>query len=663
MKRRNFIKSLAPLGMTPLFVNGMPVRAMATSLFSTSFSCEEIADRALVIIQLEGGNDGINTTIPVEQHSTYMNLRPTIGISNITSLDENVPVADQLALHPEMFPVKDLYDSGMVNIVQGVNYDNNNKSHFKARNIWLTGGDSTIEGQDKSSGWFGRYLDYTYPNFPTGYPNSFMLDPLGLEFGAKTVSLGYHREEGLPTGLTLSNDPTDFFDMISGIGGAYPPEVPITRYGAEMQYLIDIQKSSDKYGQRLNDIYNQGTNMATYPERHYLTNKWNGLSPQLRTVARLLSGGSKTKIFLVRIGGFDTHTDQTDSSDPAAGHHAEILHNLSAAVKAFQDDLAAMGIAERVMTVTFSEFGRQVGENGGVGTDHGTLAPMMIFGRGVKPGITGTSPDFSSLDNNNFTSYQYDYRQVYTTLLQDWLGLSDQGMQAAELDGFLGQKLDLVNDNYDDGQNVYNFVVDSNCYDAASTFPVGLLYFRANVEEDLSVKLDWATGNEINNSHFEVERSVDAYVFESIATVLGAGNSEVEIQYDARDQQPLPGISYYRLKQTDFDGTYTYHSIIQVNIEETDPYKVRMEAYPNPAVDKVAVTLSASQGMDGKISVFSLSGQLMLETGFPIRPGVNQKELLLTYLTPGIYVIDVSGKIGNTGEVLQLGRTKLLVNR
>jgi len=663
MKRRNFIKTVAPLGMTPFLVNGLPVRALATSLLSAQFSCEEIADRALVIIQMEGGNDGINMSIPVEQHGTYMNLRPNIGISNITSLDETIPVADQLALHPEMGPIKDLYDNGMVNIIQGVNYDNSNKSHFKARNIWLTGGDSTPAGQDKNSGWFGRYLDYTYPNFPTGYPNSSMLDPLGLEFGSRTVSLGFQRETGVPTGLSLSNDPTDFFDMISGIGGAYPPQIPITRYGAEMQYLIDIQKSSDKYGQQLNDTYNLGTNMVTYPERHYLSNRWNELSPQLRTVARLLSGGSRTKIFLVRIGGFDTHTDQADSSDPRMGRHSELLHNLASAVKAFQDDLVAMGISERVMTVTFSEFGRQVGENGELGTDHGTLAPMMIFGRGVTPGITGTSPDFSDLENNNFTSYQYDYRQVYTTLLQDWLGLSDLGMQSTELSDFLGQKLDLVNSNYDDGQNVYNFVVDPDCYDAASTLPVGLLYFHAKAESDNTVKLDWATGNEINNSHFDIERSVDAYVFESIAQIQGAGNSEVEVQYDARDEQPLPGISYYRLKQTDFDGTYTYHSIIQINIEESDPYQVLMDTFPNPATDRVAVSLSAAQSMDGKLTVIALNGQHVIETSFPIRAGVNQKELSLTHLSPGIYIVEVSGSNGNSGEIVQLARTKLWVKQ
>ncbi|MEL6254099.1 MAG: DUF1501 domain-containing protein [Bacteroidota bacterium] len=664
MKRRNFIKTLAPLGMTPLMVNGMPVRAMADSMFAPMFSCDEISDRALVLIQMHGGNDGINTTIPVEQHAEYMNLRPTIGIQNITSLDQTIDVADQLALHPQMNLMRDLYDSGMVNVVQGVNYENSNKSHFKGRNIWLTGGDSTTEGQDKSSGWFGRYLDHTYPNFPIGYPNSRMLDPIGLEFGSRTISLGFHRESGVPAGLALSNDPTSFYEMISGIGGAYPSQIPITRYGSEMQYLIDIQRSSDKYGQRLNDIYNLGTNMVTYPERYGTDGKWNTLAGQLRTVARLLSGGCRTKIFLVRITGFDTHTNQVESSDPTTGNHAELLYNLSSALKAFQDDLTALGIAERVMTVTFSEFGRQVGENGNHGTDHGTLAPMFVVGRGVNPGITGTSPNFSEIDRNNFTSFQYDYRQVFTTLLQDWLGLSDMGLQSVEFQDFIGQKLDLVNSNYDDGQgNTVDFVVDPTCYDAATTFPVGLLYFHANAQEDNTVLLNWATGNEINNSHFEIERSVDAFVFQPIARVEGAGNSEQEIRYDVIDEQPLPGISYYRLKQTDFDGTYTYHGIIQVNLEESDPFKARMEAYPNPATDKVAVTISAAERISGMISVYSLNGQKVIETSFPIRPGVNQKEISLTHLQPGVYVVEVSGSANTLGEGVQLGRTKLLVNR
>ena len=131
MKRRNFIKSLAPLGMTPLMVNGMPVRAMAESMFTPMFSCDEINDRTLVLIQMHGGNDGINTTIPVEQHGAYMNLRPNIGIQNITSLDQTIPLANQLALHPEMNLMRNLYDEGLVNVIQGVNYENNNKERGK----------------------------------------------------------------------------------------------------------------------------------------------------------------------------------------------------------------------------------------------------------------------------------------------------------------------------------------------------------------------------------------------------------------------------------------------------------------------------------------------------------------------------------------------------
>ncbi|MEL6841953.1 MAG: DUF1501 domain-containing protein, partial [Bacteroidota bacterium] len=386
------------MGLAPLVLNGIPVRSMATSLMANSFTCEEVGDRAMVIVQMHGGNDGINTVIPVDQYSLYAGLRPNIRINDSGAgaylpLDNTLPVADQVGLNPGMTAMKQLYDDGFVNLIQGVSYNNNNKSHFQASNIWVTGGDSSSQGQNKKTGWMGRYLDVSYPNYPASYPNQQMQDPIGLEFGSKTVSLGFHRQTGVPIGLTLSNDPTDFYDMVSGIGGVLPGTVPSNRYGDEMQYLINIQQSSNSYGQRLNDLYNNGSNTVTYPIMDADGNGWNNLSPQLQTVARLISGGCKTKIYLVRIGGFDTHTNQVDSSDTSKGQHARILYFLSTALKAFYDDLVGLGIADKVMTVTFSEFGRQVGENGNFGTDHGTLAPMFVLGRGVTPGVTGTNPD------------------------------------------------------------------------------------------------------------------------------------------------------------------------------------------------------------------------------------------------------------------------------
>ncbi|MEL6652994.1 MAG: hypothetical protein AAFQ87_19500, partial [Bacteroidota bacterium] len=148
MKRRNFLKSTVPMGLAPLVLNGIPVRSMATSLMANSFTCEEVGDRAMVIVQMHGGNDGINTVIPVDQYSLYAGLRPNIRINDSGAgaylpLDNTLPVADQVGLNPGMTAMKQLYDDGFVNLIQGVSYNNNNKSHFQASNIWVTGGDSS----------------------------------------------------------------------------------------------------------------------------------------------------------------------------------------------------------------------------------------------------------------------------------------------------------------------------------------------------------------------------------------------------------------------------------------------------------------------------------------------------------------------------------------
>lgn len=655
------------MGAAPLLLNGIPVRSMASTL--SGFTCDEINDRSLVIIQMHGGNDGINTLIPVEQYGDYINLRPNIGIADSGSrayipLDSTLPLSSQIGLQPEMTAFKDLYDAGMAHFVLGVNYDNNNKSHFKGGNIWLTGGDSTPTGQDYESGWFGRYLDYRFPNYPNAYPNAGMLDPIGLEFGSKTISLGFHRTNGVPIGLALSDDPTDFYNMVSGIGGAYPQAIPSNRYGSEMQYLIDVQQSTNYYGSRLNDLYNLGTNSGgvTYPE-HYHTSGgpvyWNELSPQLKTVARLISGGSRTKIFLVRITGFDTHTDQVVNGDPSMGRHATLMWHMGEAIKAFLADLQTQGLAEKVMMVTFSEFGRQVGENGNLGCDHGTLAPMMVFGRGIKPGVSGVNPDYTNLSKNNFTSFQFDYRQVYTTLLQDWLGASQTSLNQTLFGSFQSQKLDIVHDSYDDGSGTpVNFVVDPTCYDDQS-FPVGLQYFTGKLEADITVRLDWATATETNNAFFNVERSVDGVLFEPIEKIQGAGNSQTSRTYRTFDEQPLPGTSYYRLKQTDFDGTYAYLGVVEIRIDPTLEAKAYVRAYPNPASDRLTISVQVNEAIPAEVNLLNMTGQKMISTQITLRQGINRKQLNVSTLSPGIYFAEVR----TSGIQPVLGKAKIIVRR
>ncbi len=655
MKRRNFLKSLAPIGLAPMVLNGLPIRTMANSL-STHLTCAEVDQRILILIQLHGGNDGLNTLIPLDQYSTYRNYRPTVGIRD-TGAGAYLSLNATNAVHPEMAGIKSLYDDGFVNFIQGVGYDNVDRSHFKGSDLWLTGGDSTPAGQTIRSGWIGRYLDDRFPNFPAAYPNPTMPDPLALEFGSRALSLGFSRLQGAPTGLAIGDSPTDFYNLITSVGGTLPTNIPNTQYGEQLQYLLDTQRSGNEYAQRLNDAYNLGSNAAgvTYPDTYHSSAAYyydNPLTPQLKTIARLIDGGLQTRVYLVRMEGFDTHSNQVDASDPAKGTHAVLLYHLSGAIKAFIDDLRANGHADKVMAATFSEFGRQIGENGSKGTDHGTMAPMMIFGTSVNGGITGNNPNLSSVSNNIITTKQYDYRQVFTTLLQDWLGTSDTSLTNTMFDPWLNQKVPII-DNAE--------IAPVSCY--ASTFPVGLTYFDAIVENNSIVRLNWQTATETNNDFFEVQRSIDGVVFERLEQIAGAGNSTVPRTYTTLDHKPHKGISYYRLKQVDFNGSSTLSDIVSVMISDDFGTEVKIQAYPNPADDKVYFQLNASEAVKAEITFMNITGQTVLKQPISLETGLNKHEVNVSKLIPGLYHIDLSTGRKGSYNAKQLASIKQLIRR
>jgi hypothetical protein len=183
-----------------------------------------------------------------------------------------------------------------------------------------------------------------------------------------------------------------------------------------------LEDKSEDYAERLYDVYQQGRESSvTYPETYQLNapagSKKNPLTPQLKLIARLLDGGCKTKVFMIKIGGFDTHAGQVEDYDPTMGVHAALMYHISAGMQAFQEDLRLKGLEDRVLTVSTSEFGRRVYSNGSYGTDHGTGGPIFIFGKGVKPGVVGKVPDMTQGN----IAMQYDYRQVFANLLKDWM--------------------------------------------------------------------------------------------------------------------------------------------------------------------------------------------------------------------------------------------------
>ncbi|MBN8676584.1 MAG: DUF1501 domain-containing protein [Chitinophagales bacterium] len=446
MNRRKFLKIFPAAGVSPFVVNGFPMRPFSNSKISQILnSCDGVEDRILILIQLKGGNDGLNTIIPIQQYDRYAELRPVIKVPEVgpekfIKLDNTLPYADQVGLHPVMTGMKELYDKGWMSVVQGVGYEGLNGSHFKGTDLWMSGGDGTPEKFNIKSGWMARALQAMYPDVLGAPVPPDKVYPLGIQVGDPNPSLGFHSETEHQNVINLyGQDPEGFYSLVQTIGGAPLPNVPDSEYGNELAYIMGVEKAVDEYSVYITQAFNAGSNAITaYPQTT--------LAYQLKTIARLIKGGCKTKIYLCNMGGFDTHGDQlAPEGIVTLGGHADLLRNLSDAVKYFFNDLEAMGLGDLVTACTFSEFGRCAKENGSAGTDHGTLAPMMIFGKAIKAGVNGTNPDLNNLSGDNqLQGTQFDYRQVFTTLLQDWLGASNEVLTETMFDGYT--KMPLIDD-------------------------------------------------------------------------------------------------------------------------------------------------------------------------------------------------------------------------
>lgn len=426
MKRRDFLRTTLPAAVLPSVINGFSLKSFAAdSPLALLLGGGTNNDHVLVIVQLQGGNDGLNMVIPKDEYSDYYNARSNVAIAEnrILALSGN----DKTGLHPSMTGIQSLYNEGKLGIVQSVGYPQPNFSHFRATDIWMTGSDSN---QVLNNGWGGRYLDYEYPNFPNGYPNSSMPDPLGIQIGSVTSVM--FQGPGVSMGMSLSN-PTTFYNLISGV----EDPAPNTPAGKELKYVRLVAKQTSLYAEVVKSAALNVTTQATYPAN-------NSLGDQLKIVARLVKGGLKTKIYMVSYGGFDTHSLQTTATDTATGNHANLLKNVSDAIKAFQDDLKFLGVEDRVMGFTFSEFGRRIKSNSSSGTDHGAAAPLFVFGKNARQNVHGTNPAIpATVTVNDNIPMQYDFRSVYATMLQDWLCVKNADLQQVMLQNF--QNLPLVN--------------------------------------------------------------------------------------------------------------------------------------------------------------------------------------------------------------------------
>jgi len=348
-------------------------------------------DRVLVVVQLGGGNDGLNSVIPFG-HDAYYRLRPALALPK----DKIVRINEELGLHPSLAPLKNLYDAGKLAIVQGVGYPNPDRSHFRSMEIWQ----SAVAEDFESSGWIGRMFDHTCNNKPLKTPCS---PTLAVSIGDV---LSPAMKANNAVGVAL-RDPEQFYRMTQVYDNPdSPAEISSNKIGdTPLDFLRRTAMNAEFSADRIRRSIRSVQSKTDYPNDPF--------AQGLKLIAAMIAGKMDTRVYYISLTGFDTHANQL-------GDHERLLRILADGLAAFQKDLEALGQADRVLGFTFSEFGRRVGENGSRGTDHGQAAPLFVFGKSVKPGIIGAHPSLDKLNDGDLI-FHTDFRQVYATILERWL--------------------------------------------------------------------------------------------------------------------------------------------------------------------------------------------------------------------------------------------------
>ncbi|MBA2288402.1 MAG: DUF1501 domain-containing protein [Ktedonobacteraceae bacterium] len=385
----------AGMVMPSIFSRGV-TSARAQALDGSRFA-QAANNNILIVVQLAGGNDGLNTVVPYSD-SRYHKMRPTLGLadSQVLHLDT------RLGLHPNMQPLKQIWDQGHMAIVEGVGYPNQSLSHFQAMDIWQT---LDLNGSG-SEGWLGKLVAGLVDK--DGHPFK------ALDIGVQTAQALSSITASVPTVANLQSyriypDPVDSdggsarLQALMKLYNSYPSTSP---YAA----LLDMTATNAQEGSRqLHQADAQYKPAVTYPQGPF--------AQGLKVLAEAIVQGLGLRVGYVTLGGFDTHANQQAT-------HALLMKTLADGLSAFYNDLQQQNKADNVVIMTWSEFGRRVEENGSLGTDHGTAAPLFVLGKAVNRGIFGEPPDLGSLDANGNLKYTTDFRAVYATVLDRWMGAS-----------------------------------------------------------------------------------------------------------------------------------------------------------------------------------------------------------------------------------------------
>ncbi|KQC30323.1 DUF1501 domain-containing protein [Flagellimonas eckloniae] len=416
--RRSFIQALGIAGSGSMLLGSSMVSASAPSPLTSAIAAAE-TDNILILIRLSGGNDGLSTVIPIQQYDTYANARPNIYIPESKVLK----LTDDFGIPTYMGSLEPMWGEGQFKAVHGVGYEGQSLSHFTGSDIFANTDLTTTGFSGLNTGWMGRHFENIYPDYLITPPAS----PAAIQIG-NLSNLVFQGEE---TNYAFVTNNIDQLEEIAETGVFYDIEnAPFgdCMYGDQLKFLRGVANTTYEYAGIIHDAYERGQNQVEYQD--------NGFARQLALLARLIKGNLGTKVYMISLGGFDTHGNQ-----PLA--HERLMSNLSIALNNFYEDIAFTEQDDKVLSMTFSEFGRRIYENGSTGTDHGKAAPTLFFGSGLSgSAFVGEHPDLNSPNNRGNLEYTMDFRNLYGTVLAEWLCVPRADVEAHLL-GYQYQAIDL----------------------------------------------------------------------------------------------------------------------------------------------------------------------------------------------------------------------------
>ncbi len=411
--RRAFLRNMGLAGGMGMLLGKVPVFASERWSINAALN-QSPNDRILVIIRLKGGNDGLNTVVPLYDYDNYASVRPTLRIPE----NELINLTDEIAMPGFMQDLYPLWDEGRMKVIHSVGYPDQNLSHFRSSDIWASASDADVA---ENSGWLGRYFSGLYPDFLANPPET----PPAVQVGS-LGNLTFIDPNNVSMAMTVT-DPDQLYE-IAQTGQLYDVDnLPDCHYGVQVGYLRAVANTTFVYAGVIKDAYDAGSNAVDYGS--------GDLAFQMALVARLIKGNLGSKVYMVELDGFDTHANQPNA-------HPALMEEVARTVKNFFDDLGAGGWDDKVLCMSISEFGRRVEENASQGTDHGSAAPMLLFGPGLNgSGESGTKPDLQDLDEVGNLKFGTDFRSIYATMLEYWLCIAPE-----VVDDALGNVFERIDD-------------------------------------------------------------------------------------------------------------------------------------------------------------------------------------------------------------------------